>query len=186
MYLRLCSSAQFSSFVEDPSYLETAKRAANYFIDHLLADGLPFRDLNAPYRPKVTPGDSSSATIAASSLLMLQQQLNRCGRSDSRQNYTRAAIRLVESAVNLALAGEISFADVDANNPHATLGANTNIATPANMSRSQGFESILMHGTANNNPDAGDRRSFDTGLVDCDYYLLEAGNRLLEMQDVYR
>ena len=134
----------------------------------------------------MTPRDSSSATIAASGLLILQQQVNKCGGSDSKQEYTQAAIRLIESAIKLALASEISFADLAANKPNATLGAISDVATPANTSRSQGFESILMHGTANNNPDAGDGRSFDTGLIYGDYYLLEAGNRLLGMQDVYR
>jgi hypothetical protein len=45
------------------------------------------------------------------------------------------------------------------------LGAVTQIFTPANTSASRGFESILMHGTANSNPHAGDGTSYDTGLV---------------------
>lgn len=95
-------------------------------------------------------------------------------------NYTRAAVRLLDAAINLALAGEIAFKDVDATNPNATLGAITDIKTPANTSVSQGFESILMHGTANNNPNAGEGTSFDSGLVYGDFYFIEAGNRLLE------
>lgn len=39
-----------------------------------------------------------------------------------------------------------------------------------------------MHGTANNNPDAVDGRSLDTGLVYGDFYLIDAENRLLEME----
>lgn len=96
-------------------------------------------------------------------------------------NYTDAAIHLLSSATKLALAGEISFSDIDPSNPNATLGAVTDINTPANTSVSRGFESILMHATANNNPDAGDGRSFDHGLVYGDFYLIEAGNRLLEI-----
>lgn len=96
-------------------------------------------------------------------------------------NYTDAAVDLLNAAINLALAGEIGFSDVDPVNPNATLGAVTDVATPANTSASTGFESILMHGTANNNPDAGEGTSFDTGLVYGDFYLVEAGNRLLEM-----
>lgn len=38
-----------------------------------------------------------------------------------------------------------------------------------------------MHGTANNNPIAGDGKSWDTGLVYGDFYLIEAVNRMLEM-----
>ena len=91
-------------------------------------------------------------------------------------------MKLLLSAVDLALAGEITFDDIDISHPNRTLGAVTGIATPANTSVSKGFESILMHGTANNNPHAGDGTSYDTGLVYGDFYLLEAGNRLLEMQ----
>ena len=173
--------AQAYSFINDPSYLETALRAADFYIEHLPKDGLPFWDFDAPYIPNVTPRDSSSATIAASGLLLLQQQVNRSIRDCDNHNYTDAAIRLLTSAVNLALASEITFDDIDENNPNSTLGAVTEISTPANTSVSKGFESILMHGTANNNPNAGDGTSYDTGLVYGDYYLLEAGNRLLEM-----
>ena len=173
---------QVYSLTGDLSYLETARRAANWYIEHLPADGLPFWDFDAPYIPSVTPRDSSSAAIAASGYLILQQQVNDSGNDLIRHNYTDAAIKLLYSAVHLALAGEIKFADIDPNNPNATLGAVTDIATPTNTTVSKGFESILMHGTANNNPHAGDGTSYDTGLVYGDYYLLEAGNRLLEMQ----
>jgi hypothetical protein len=173
--------AQMYSFVNDRSYLETAIQAANFYINHLPADGLPFWDFDAPYLPDVTPRDSSSATIAASGLLILQEQIKKCGKAYETNNYTHAAIRLLRSAINLALAGEISFEDIATDDSNAALGAITDIATPANTSVSTGFESILMHGTANNNPNAGDGTSYDTGLVYGDYYFIEAGNRLLEM-----
>ena len=174
--------AQMYCFTEDISYLETAMRAANYYVEHLPADGLPFWDFDAPYIPNVTPRDSSAATIAASGLFLLQDQINSSEKDCDHHNYTEAAIRLLDSAVDLALAGEISFSDFDASTANETLGATTQISTPADTSVSAGFESILMHGTANNNPHAGDGTSYDTGLVYGDYYLLEAGNRLLEIR----
>lgn len=173
--------AQMYSFVNDPSYLETAMRTADYYISHLPGDGLPFWDFDAPYTPNVTPRDKSSATIAASGLLILQEHLNGSGKECDRHNYTDAAVRLLNSAVNLALAGETSFGDFNASNVNDTLGAITQISKPVNTSVSTGFESILMHGTANNNPHAGVGTSYDTGLVYGDCYLIEAGNRLLEM-----
>ncbi|KAK5167032.1 uncharacterized protein LTR77_007761 [Saxophila tyrrhenica] len=173
--------AEIYSLTKDPSYLETAMRAANYFIEHLPQDGLPFWDFDAPYIPNVAPRDSSAATIAASGLMLLQQQIDSCGRAAGAQNYTDAATRLLRSATELALAGEIGFEDIDQAKPGASLGAVTEIDTPANTTVSSGFESILMHGTANNNPNAGDGRSYDTGLVYGDYYLIEASNRLLEI-----
>ena len=174
--------AQMYSFTGDNSYLDTSVRTADYFIEHLPKDGLPFWDFDAPYMPDVTPRDSSAATIAASGLLLLQEQIIKSDRHCDKQNYTDAAIQLLDSAVDLALAGEIAFSDFNRGNVNHTLGAETSTATPANTTVSKGFESILMHGTANNNPHAGDGTSYDTGLVYGDYYLLEAGNRLLGME----
>lgn len=124
---------------------------------------------------------SSAAAIAASGLLLLQEQVNKSLKGCDPHNYTTAATNLLSAAVDLALADEITFSFIDRNHPNATLGAVTDVATPANTSISKGFESILMHGTANNNPNAGEGRSWDTGLVYGDFYLIEAGNRLLEM-----
>ena len=59
------------SFTGDPSYLETAMRAADFYIEHLPADSLPYWDFDAPYIPNVTPRDSSSATITASGLVSI-------------------------------------------------------------------------------------------------------------------
>ena len=39
-----------------------------------------------------------------------------------------------------------------------------------------------MHGTVDNNSHAGDDTNHGTGLVYGDFYSVEAGNRLLEMQ----
>ena len=154
---------------------------ADWFIEHLPDDGLPIWDFDAEGVPGVTPRDSSAAAVAASGMILLQEQIdesrgwrarNRQGhRSD--QKYLKAAERLLEASVNLALAGEISFAE------SAPLGAETDIDTPANTAVSKGFESILMHATSNNNPKA-DPRNFDSGLSYGDFYLVEAGNRLLE------
>lgn len=113
--------------------------------------------------------------------MLLQQQVKKSLKGCNTHNYTDAAVSLLGAATGLALAGEISLGDIDTSNANATLGAVTDVATPANTTVSEGFESILMHGTANNNPNAGDGRSWDHGLVYGDYYWIEAGNRLLEM-----
>lgn len=176
--------AEFYSLTGDPAYLKTSKRMADWFIQHLPEDGLPFWDFDAEYVPNVTPRDSSAATVAASGMILLQEQINLSqskgkGREKHRQHhrddqkYIKAAKCLLEASVKLALAGEISFIE---NSP---LGAETYIDTPANTDVSKGFESILMHATSNNSPDA-DPKNFDSGLSYGDFYLVEAGNRLLE------
>jgi unsaturated chondroitin disaccharide hydrolase len=54
----------------DIRFLETAKRCADYFIDNLPADLVPYWDFDAPGIPD-EPRDSSAAAIAASGLLEL-------------------------------------------------------------------------------------------------------------------
>lgn len=173
--------AEFFSLTGDAKYLETSKRMADWFIEHLPANGLPFWDFDDEGIPNVTPRDSSAATVAASGMILLQEQINKSnGRTRSRhldlQKYRKAAERLLEASIKLAIAGEITF------DKSAPLGAETNIDTPANTDVSRGFESILMHATSNNNPEA-DPKNFDSGLSYGDFYLVEAGNRLLECEE---
>jgi hypothetical protein len=176
--------AEVYSLTGNSAYLETSERMADWFIEHLPEDGLPFWDFDAEFAPNLTPRDSSAAAVAASGMILLQEQIDRCeGKGKGRrrghephlnqQKYIKAAKRLLEASVKLALAGEITFAE------NAPLGAETRIDTPANTSASKGFESILMHATSNNNP-AADPKNFDSGLSYGDFYLVEAVNRLLE------
>jgi uncharacterized protein YyaL (SSP411 family) len=178
--------AEFYSLTGNTAYLGTSQRMADWFIEHLPDEGLPFWDFDAEIAPNVTPRDSSAATVAASGMILLQEQIGSCegkgkwqrnGRQRHRkqQKYIKAAKGLLEASMKLALAGEITF-KVD-----APLGAETYIDTPASTSVSKGFESILMHATSNNNP-AAIPKNFDSGLSYGDFYLVEAANRLLEYE----
>ncbi len=55
---------------KDPLFLETAQKAADYFIAHLPADAVPYYDFRAPGIPN-EPRDASAAAVAASGLLEL-------------------------------------------------------------------------------------------------------------------
>lgn len=182
--------AEFYSLTGDEAYLRTARRMADWFIDHLPEDGLPFWDFDAEELPGVTPRDSSAASIAASGMMLLQEQLEKSAskppgryasrphrqkQKDKQRNYRASALSLLSSSISLSLAGEISFADSPA------LGAETGLDTPANTSVSRGFDSLLMHATSNNNPQA-EPGNFDSGLSYGDFYWVEAGNRLLEWE----
>ncbi len=57
-------------YADDPQFLDTARLMADWYIDHLPADRVPYWDFDAPARP-LTPRDSSAAAIAASALLEL-------------------------------------------------------------------------------------------------------------------
>jgi unsaturated chondroitin disaccharide hydrolase len=54
----------------DPNLLETAKITADFFVDNLPVDSIPYWDFNAPGIPN-TARDTSAAAIAASGLLEL-------------------------------------------------------------------------------------------------------------------
>lgn len=167
--------AEFYSLTKDVAYLETSIRMANWFIDHLPQDGLPFWDFNAENIPDKTPRDSSAAAIAASGMLLLQEQIELDGHKGARYDYHAEAVWLLKASTELAFAGEISFFDM------GELGAETFIDTPANTPETKGFESIMLHATSNNNPKVPNR-NFDTGLSYGDFYLVESGNRLLEFK----
>jgi unsaturated chondroitin disaccharide hydrolase len=61
--------AQAYAYTSDTRMLDTARRAADYFVGHLPADSVPYYDFQAPASDR--PRDSSAAAIAASGLLWL-------------------------------------------------------------------------------------------------------------------
>jgi len=56
----------------DARFLDTARRVADWYLDHLPADKIPYWDFNAPGIPN-EPRDTSAAAIAASGLVELSQ-----------------------------------------------------------------------------------------------------------------
>jgi unsaturated chondroitin disaccharide hydrolase len=60
---------QAYAYTSDARMLTTARSAADYFVGHLPADGVPYYDFQAPATDR--PRDSSAAAIAASGLLWL-------------------------------------------------------------------------------------------------------------------
>ncbi|KIK95958.1 glycoside hydrolase family 88 protein [Paxillus rubicundulus Ve08.2h10] len=65
--------ANMYSYTNDMNYLETSRKMANYFLDHLPSDGVVPWDFNAPDGPS-RPADTSAATIASTGLLLLARQ----------------------------------------------------------------------------------------------------------------
>ena len=83
----------------DPAYLDRAVSAADYFIDRLPADTIPYWDFDAPGLPDEEK-DASAAAIAASALLRLAP-------ATGQDKYRQAAIRLLTAlSSDNYLAGE--------------------------------------------------------------------------------
>jgi unsaturated chondroitin disaccharide hydrolase len=73
------------------AYLNTAEHAANWFMAHLPADGVPYWDFDAPIT-STTPRDSSAAAVAASGLIELSKDL---GTSSLAAGYLTDAKRIL-------------------------------------------------------------------------------------------
>jgi Highly conserved protein containing a thioredoxin domain len=61
-------------YFRDPVYLETSRRLARYFIDHLPEDSVAYWDFDVPQEAG-TPRDSSASAIAACGILELAEHL---------------------------------------------------------------------------------------------------------------
>ncbi|PLB44152.1 Six-hairpin glycosidase [Aspergillus steynii IBT 23096] len=183
--------AQTYLWTKDPIFLDAACGVAEYFLYRLetapscveiecneFATGegprkggryVPLWDFDAPVDVVEPLRDSSAGVIAANGLLILSQALTSVGRDALARRFLDAAIDIVRDTIDLSLATEqarLLYGDTDVHVEDCVPGST--------------FEAILKHGTANNNENAR-RRYRNHGLAYGDYYLIEFGNRLLEM-----
>jgi hypothetical protein len=80
-------------FTHDKRFLQTAERAADYFIGHLPADYVPYWDFMAPGIPN-EPRDVSAAAITASALCELSEY---AVKKTQQSTYREAAGRILRS-----------------------------------------------------------------------------------------
>lgn len=80
---------------QNPTALSTARKMADFFIDSLPSDGVPFWDFNVegPGEPK----DSSAASIAAAGLWLLSMEVEN---STQQQKYRQASLALIDNMLN--------------------------------------------------------------------------------------
>ncbi|KIK54566.1 glycoside hydrolase family 88 protein [Collybiopsis luxurians FD-317 M1] len=81
---------------QNPDFLQTAQRAATYFLDNMPSDGI-VPDFNAPLVPPPRPADSSAATIAANGLLFLSQV-----DASQAEKWSSAAVQILSNITTLA------------------------------------------------------------------------------------
>lgn len=88
-------------FTHDKRFLQTAQRAANYFIGYLPSDYVPYWDFNAPGIPN-EPRDVSAAAITASALFELSQYAAEKSQQTTYRETAKKILRSLCSAPYLA------------------------------------------------------------------------------------
>ncbi|KAJ4488572.1 glucuronyl hydrolase [Lentinula aciculospora] len=89
--------ANMYNHTRNSDFLQTAQRAANYFLEHIPSDGVVPWDFDAPLNPPPRPADSSAATIAANGLLLLAQ----LDPADA-DHWSNAAVQILQNITSLA------------------------------------------------------------------------------------
>ncbi|GKT91255.1 unsaturated glucuronyl hydrolase [Colletotrichum tofieldiae] len=193
--------AQTYLWTKDRVYLEAACGVAEYFIHRLdtapscvdipvAEEGtqsssfyngrlkktkgrhVPLWDFDAPISDQSNPlRDSSAGVIAANGMLLLSQALKGVQQKGLAHRFFQAAVDIVRDTLDHSLA--IEKAQFVRSKDTAGILVEDSVVGRA-------FDGILKHGTANNNENAR-RRYCNHGLVYGDYYLVEFGNRLLNM-----
>jgi hypothetical protein len=88
-------------FTKDPRFLETAQRAADYFIQRLPADQVPYWDFQAPEIPN-EPRDVSAAAICSSALFELSSYVKTDAQKTQYLDRAKNILRSLCSAPYLA------------------------------------------------------------------------------------
>ncbi|SPN99195.1 related to glucuronyl hydrolase [Cephalotrichum gorgonifer] len=129
-------------------------------------------DFDAPIEEPQSPlRDASAGVAAANGLLVLAQILMKRGQHLQADGYLQNAVLIVEDMLALSLSKEECRLETRPNGGVSAVGKNS-VPVP--------FESIIRNSTVTWNEHSRSRNG-DHGLVYADYYLIEFGNRLLQL-----
>ncbi|KAH7344841.1 d-4,5 unsaturated-glucuronyl hydrolase-like protein [Rhizoctonia solani] len=117
--------ATMYNYTGDINYWVTSRRLAEYYLSRLPESGVPPWDFDAPAVPG-RPSDTSSATIAASGMLMLSRFEQSSSNATGANYWANAAIRLLSSTTSLAWREEANWQSLLSN------GTVNNPANPPN------------------------------------------------------
>ncbi|RYP58452.1 hypothetical protein DL769_008943 [Monosporascus sp. CRB-8-3] len=168
--------AETYHWTRDPSFLDTARRCADYFLRRLPASGIPPWDFDAAagHGAETQPPDVSAAVIAAYGLLLIHKALGALGQDSA---YLHDALRLTEVVCRRHMNDPSTFVtrkETVEMVERATQDVNI-------LSVEMGAGDTILNGATINNHEFAPRRWANHGLVYADYYFLLVGNKLLEM-----
>ncbi|CAE6411718.1 unnamed protein product [Rhizoctonia solani] len=117
--------ATMYDYTSDLNYWITSRRLAEYYLSRLPESGVPPWDFDAP-AVLGRPSDTSSATLAASGMLMLSRFEQNVSNTTGANYWANAAVRLLSSTTNLAWREESNWQSLLSN------GTVNNPANPPN------------------------------------------------------
>ncbi|KAL3433747.1 Six-hairpin glycosidase-like protein [Aspergillus tetrazonus] len=200
---------QTYGWTRDASFLQTARDLADYFIEHLPADAVPYWDFDAPV-DESCPRDTSAGMVACCGLVLLYEALKDSkdrSNVEAAEYYLVSALRILEGTVSKFMTsspGKFNVAqaapdlptypaDEPARQPgRLTVSAKEGLSGPEpgmNGYRSRSalkFPETILDAATVCNYEFASRRWADHGLVYADYYFLLLGNMLLELGLVNR
>lgn len=156
-------------------FLETARRCADYFLDHLPESGIVPWDFNAlESQGQPQPPDTSAAMIAAYGMLLLHQAISEL---KQQSRYLDKALEIVSAVCATNINPSAKFSVLKQNIDTVEHGTTEDLALQVTM----GDGETIINGATINNYEFAPRRWANHGLVYADYYFLLVGNKLLEM-----
>ncbi|RAL08830.1 glycoside hydrolase family 88 protein [Aspergillus homomorphus CBS 101889] len=199
--------AQTFHWTGDLSLLQTSQDLADYFIDHLPADQVPYWDFDAP-RANEAPRDTSAAMIASCGMLLIYKALRARGQCAEADFYLGAAMRIVEGTIAkflnpptfrfVALPSERGIQTYEDGLPsdHEERPEPGYLAVSSGLDffdhpsngtngvvdkRQRVLAETILNGATINNYEYAPRRWANHGLVYADYYFMLFGNMLLNL-----
>ncbi|KAL2689007.1 hypothetical protein Neosp_003057 [[Neocosmospora] mangrovei] len=161
----------------EASFLDTAKRCADYFLKRLPDTQIPPWDFDAAEAAGSAqqPPDTSAALVAAYGMLVIHQML--LSRSE-KSSYLEHALRIVDAVcsrhLNPLAHGKEKGRSID------TVENGSGVPV-SHVEWDVGEGDTIVNGATINNFKFAPRRWADHGLVYADYFFLLVGNKLLEM-----
>ncbi|KAJ4314813.1 hypothetical protein N0V84_008699 [Fusarium piperis] len=160
----------------EASFLDTAKRCADYFLRRLPDTQIPPWDFDAAETSGgVQPPDTSAALVAAYGMLVMHQMFLSRGEQSP---YLEHALRIVDAVcsrhLNPLAKGEEKSRPID------TVENGSGVPV-SHVEWDIGEGDTIVNGATINNFKFAPRRWADHGLVYADYFFLLVGNKLLEM-----